>query len=150
MSHVLSYAGQYFGIDVSEVVTPDASPRTVFVGWASEAFRELKELPVHACSRLIPGPPLATHFEALQHAYDWVKSDWDSRQLKRPTTKPRPGTVIYTVSVFQAGSPSESQFEEFADAKSFAKAAEKMMDVNKVVITNNESPQHLMMWERGG
>ncbi len=39
-------------------------------------------------------------------------------------------------------------FAEFADAKAFAKAAEKSVSITRVGITNNESPQYLTLWDK--
>ncbi len=148
MSHVLSYAGQYFRIDITEVASADLPQRPGYIAWASDAFRELKQMPSHPCTRMMAGPPHPTRDEALRHAYDWLKSDWDAQQTKRPYKPRRLGAVIYTVTIFQDGSPFECQFDEFSDAKLFAKAAEKIVDASKVVVTNNESPQPLTVWER--
>ncbi len=57
-------------------------------------------------------------------------------------------TTIFTVWIFKQDSTLECQFEEFADAKRFAAAAEKITDVKQVGITNNESPEYLSVWTR--
>ena len=55
---------------------------------------------------------------------------------------------MYTVWLSKGDSSVGFEFEEFSDAKTFAKAAEKSVEITKVVITNNESPQYLTIWEK--
>jgi hypothetical protein len=148
MLHILNYDGQYFCIEVAEVANTDASGRPVYVSWCSDAFRELKGAPSKACTRLVPGQPAGKQSDALRRAQDWIKTTWDSRQA-RPTEKPADlPTVIYSVWLFRGDESSEHTFGEFSDAKTFAKAAEKIADITKVGITNNESPQYLTIWEK--
>lgn len=56
--------------------------------------------------------------------------------------------IVYTVWLFKGDNSVGFEFEEFADAKTFAKAAEKSVEITKVLITNNESPQNLTTWEK--
>jgi hypothetical protein len=148
MSHVLHYDGQYFRVDITEVMSPDEPGQPAYVGWYSDAFRDLKDMPSHPLSRLVVGPPLPKHAEALQHAHEFIKKDWDTQKAKRGIKAAnRPG-VIYTVSLFKVDSSLKCEFDEFADAKAFAKAAEKSADLKKIGITNNESPQYLTLWEK--
>jgi hypothetical protein len=57
-------------------------------------------------------------------------------------------TTIFSVWIFKADGTIECQFEDFADAKAFARAAEQIVDVKQVGITNNESPEYLTVWTR--
>jgi hypothetical protein len=148
MSHVLHYDGQYFRVDVIEVTNPDDPEKPAYVGWCSDPFRDLKDMPSHPLSRLVAGPPLPTHAEAVQYAQDWIKRDWDSQRSKRAHQVPPRPSVVYTVSLFKVDSSLKCEFDEFSDAKAFAKAAEKSADLKKVGITNNESPQYLTLWEK--
>ncbi len=148
MSHVLHYDGQYFRVDITEVTNPDNPDKPVYVGWCSDAFRDLKDMPSHPLSRLVVGPPLPKHAEAEQFAHEWIKRDWDSQRGKRAIKGPNRPSVVYTVSLFKVDSSLKCEFDEFSDAKAFAKAAEKSADLTKVGITNNESPQYLTLWEK--
>ena len=58
-------------------------------------------------------------------------------------------SVLYTVALIKGTSTYKFDFEEFSDAKAFARAAEKSRHMTKVGITNNESPQYLEVWEKG-
>jgi hypothetical protein len=148
MLHILNYDGQYFCIEVAEVANTDDSDRSVYVSWCSDAFRELKDAPSKACTRLVPGQPVGKQSDALRRAQDWTRKTWDSRQA-RPTEKPAGlPTVIYSVWLFRGDESSDYTFDEFMDAKTFAKAAEKIADITKVGIMNNESPQYLTIWEK--
>ena len=85
----------------------------------------------------------------MHFAHDWIKSDWDSQKGKRGyKTAERPGVIVPPVSLFKVESSLKCEFDEFSDAKAFAKAAEKSADLVKVGITNNESPQYLTLWEK--
>ena len=55
---------------------------------------------------------------------------------------------MYSVWLFKGDGSVEYDFKEFADAKSFAKAAEKGVEITKVGVTNRESPQYLTVWEK--
>jgi hypothetical protein len=148
MSHVLSYDGHYFRVDVVEVVNADDPGKASYVGWCSDGFRELKDLPSQSLSRFIAGPPLASHAEALRHTYDWIKVNWDAQLVKRPRKVGRALSLLYTVWLFRGDGSTDFDFEEFAEATAFAKAAEKSVSITKVGVTNNESPQYLTVWER--
>jgi hypothetical protein len=149
MSHVLAYDGQYFRVDITAVANPDDPDRAVYVSWCSDAFKELKDMPSQAATRFIAGPPLAKFDEARRHAYEWIKTDWDARKARRPA-KPRAIVgVVFTVWLFKGDNSTGFDFKEFSDAKLFAKAAEKSLEITRVSITNNESPESLTIWERG-
>ncbi len=150
MSHILNYDGQYFRIDIAEVSSSDDPDKGGFyVSWCSNAFKELKDMPSQASSRIIPGPPLPKFADARRYAFDWIKTNWDSQQHSRraPVARDKVG-VTYTVSLFKGDINLRVDFEEFSDAKAFAKTAEKSFEITKVGITNNESPQYLTVWER--
>jgi hypothetical protein len=149
MSHVLKYAARYFRVDVAEIVTPDDPTKAVYAGWCSEAFRELKDMPAQSLSRFIPGPAVSTHAEAIQHAYTWIKSTWDTQQAKRTFKPDQNAAVTYIVRLFKDEHVVDFEFADFTEAKTFARAAEKCIDITKVGITNNESPQYLTVWEKG-
>lgn len=148
MLHILNYDGQYFCIEIGEVANTDDSGRPAYVSWCSEAFRELMDAPSKACTRLVPGQPLGKQPDALRRAQDWIKATWDGRQARRTETPVDLTTVVYRVWLFKGEESSEHLFDEFPDAKTFAKAAEKITDITKVGITNNESPQYLTIWEK--
>jgi hypothetical protein len=148
MLNIFNYDGQYFRVEVAEVAIAGDSTGTGFVSWCSDAFRELKDAPNQACTRLVPGQPLGESTEALHHAYDWLKTTWDHRKRSRPGKPGGQPYVIYSAWLYKANESSEFTFDEFSDAKLFAKAAEKISDVVKVGITNNESPQYLTVWEK--
>jgi hypothetical protein len=57
-------------------------------------------------------------------------------------------STVFTVWIFMGDGTLECQFEEFADAKKFAGAAEKIVDVKQVGVTNNESPEYLTVWTK--
>jgi hypothetical protein len=148
MSHVLAYDGQYFRIDIAEVGNPDDPDKAVYISWCSDAFKELKDMPSQAFSRFIAGPPLPKYDDARRHAYDWIKTNWDAHKTKR-TNKVRDIVgVMFTVWLFKGESSFGFDFEEFSDAKLLAKAAEKSVEITKIGITNNESPEYLTIWER--
>lgn len=147
MSHVLKYDGHYFRIEIGEVasVQPPDREYVEYVAWCSDAFKELPDLPRQALSRFVAGP-FPTYAEALRQAQDWIKSDWDTLRTR---TVDEPVGFMYTVWLFKRGaSPSTYAFNEFADARSFAKAAESCVEITKVGITDRESPQYLAVWER--
>jgi hypothetical protein len=148
MSHVLKYGARYFRVEIAEVADPSDPGKTVYAGWCSEGFRELKEMPAQSLSRFVPGPPAAKHADALQHAYDWIKSTWDTQQARRTFKADQSPAVMYIVRLFKDDHVVDFDFEDFTDAKSFAKAAERCVDITRVGITNNESPQYLTVWER--
>ncbi|HEX4145289.1 MAG TPA: hypothetical protein VHY91_17415 [Pirellulales bacterium] len=148
MSHVLKYGARFFRVDIAEISSPDAPGKAEYASWCSEAFRELKDLPVQSLSRFIPGPPVATRAEALQHAHAWIKSTWDTQQARRTFQADKNMAVTYIVRLFRDDHAVDFEFADFTEAKSFARAAEKGIDVTKVGITNNESPQYLTVWER--
>jgi hypothetical protein len=149
MSHVFIHDGRYFRVDITELVASDKAGKTTYVSWCSEAFKELKDLPKQALSQFISGPPLLTYEEARGHAYDWIKTNCDGQKTIRPKPVPDVVSVIFTVWLFKGEASSGFDFEEFADAKAFAKAAEKGVEITKVEIKNNESPQYLTIWEKG-
>jgi hypothetical protein len=148
MSHVLAYDGQFFRVDITEVANPDDPNDAVYFSWCSDAFKELKDMPTQVLSRFIAGPAIPKYADARRHAYDWNKTNWDSQKSKRAKEVRNVEGVIYTVWLFKGDSSSGFEFEEFSDAKAFAKAAEKSVEVTKVGITNNESPQNLTVWEK--
>jgi hypothetical protein len=148
MSNVLAYDGQFFRVDITEVANPDDPAKSMYFGWCSDAFKELKDMPRQSLSRLIAGPPLPEYADALRHAYDWIKANWDAQKTKRATQAHDIVGVVYTVWLFKGESSSGFEFEQFSDAKAFAKAAERSLEITKVGITNNESPQNLTIWER--
>jgi hypothetical protein len=117
MSHVLNYDGQYFRIDIAEVSTSDDPDKALYVSWCSNAFKELKDMPSQASSRIIPGPPLPKFADARRHAFDWIKTNWDSQQHARraPVARDKVG-VTYTVSLFKGDINLRVDFEEFSDA----------------------------------
>jgi hypothetical protein len=149
MSHVLKYGARYFRVDVVEIASPDDPGKAVYASWCSEAFRELKDMPAQSLSRFVPGPLVSTRNEALDHAYAWIKSTWDAQQARRTFKPDQNVAVTYIVRLFRDDHAVDFEFAEFTDAKSFARAAEKGIDITKVGITNNESPQYLTVWERG-
>jgi hypothetical protein len=148
MSHVLNYDGQYFRIEITEVANADDPEKAAYISWCSDAFKELKEMPSQVVSRLVAGPPLPNSADALRCAYDWIKINWDAQQANRTHKVGDKSGLLYTVSLFKGDSPFEFEFEEFSDAKAFARAAEKSIEITKVGITNNESPQYLTVWKK--
>jgi hypothetical protein len=105
-------------------------------------------MPAQSLSRFIPGPLLSTRAEAMQHAYTWIKSTWDAQQARRTFKADQNAAVTYVVRLFKDDHAVDFEFADFTDAKTFARAAEKGIDITKVGITNNESPQYLTVWER--
>jgi hypothetical protein len=148
MSHVLNYDGQYFRIEIAEVTGADNLDKTVYVSWCSDAFRELKDAAGQACSGFVTGSPFANRAEALNHAHDWIKASWDAQRAKRVHRPAEKGNLVYSVWLFKVDTSTEHQFQEFSDARLFAKAAEKGAGITKVEITNNESPECLTAWEK--
>jgi hypothetical protein len=152
MSQVLNYDGQYFRVDITEVANPEDPHKTVYVGWCSDAFNELKDMPKQALSHFIAGPPLPTRADALGHVFQWIKIHRNTQLSKRAKQIiPKVGdkaNVVYTVRLFAGDGSTGFDFEEFADAKAFAKAAEKSASITRVGITNNESPQYLTLWDK--
>jgi len=148
MSHVLNYDGHYFRVDVVEVVHAGEPDNAAYASWCSDGFLELKDLPNQSASRFVGGTPLPTRDDALRHAYDWIKTNWDSQQTKRSRKPGKSLSLMYTVWLFQGENSTEFDFEEFGNATAFGKAAEKSVSITKVGITNNESPQYLTVWER--
>jgi hypothetical protein len=149
MAYVLKHGARYFRVEVVEVISPDESSKTVYHAWCSEAFRELKDLPAQTLARFIPGPPAAKQADALAQACDWIKSTWDTQQARRTFKADKSPAVTYIVRLFKDDHAVDFEFEDFTDAKTFGRAAEKGIDITKVGITNNESPQYLTVWERG-
>ena len=125
MSHVLAFDGQYFRVDITEVANSDGPNKAVYVSWCSDAFKELRDMPSQAFSRFIAGPPLPGYDEARRHAFDWIKINWDAQMAKRANKVRDFVSLLYTVWLFQGDSSLGFEFEEFSDAKMFAKAAEK-------------------------
>ena len=148
MPHILNYDGKYVRVEIAEVANPNHPDKALYVGWCSDAFKELKDMPSQALSRFIAGPPLPTYAEALRYACDWIKTSWDAKQADLSAKVGDLVPVIYSVWLFKGDSSLEYEFVEFSDAKAFAKAAEKSLGLSKVGITNNESPQYLTMWQR--
>jgi len=149
MSFVLKYGARFFRVEVAEIATPDDPGKKEYASWCSEAFRELKDMPAQSLSRIIPGAPVSTHAEALEHAYAWIKTTWDTQQARRTFKADQSAAVTYIVRLFKDDQTVDFEFEDFTEAKAFARAAEKDIDITKVGITNNESPQYLTVWERG-
>ncbi len=149
MSQVLKYGARYFRIEVAEIANSDDPGKAVYASWCSEAFRELKDMPTQSLSRFVPGPPASKPAEALQHAHEWIRSTWDTQQARRTFKADEPVTVMYIVRLFKDDHVVDFEFADFTEAKSFARAAEKCINITKVGITNNESPQYLTVWERG-
>jgi len=147
MSHVLNHDGHYFRVDIAEITKSTNPDKTEYISWCSDAFEDLNDMPSQPFSRFIGGPPLSVYAEARRYAFDWIKINWDAHS-KRADTVPDAAAVIYTVWIFKRGISLGYDFEEFADAKMFATAAEKCVESEKVVITNNESPQYLTVWEK--
>ncbi len=154
MSHVLHHDGHYFRIEIGEVVG-SSGDKNQYVAWCSDPVKELRDVPKQALSRFVGGAPLASHAEALRHAQDWVKSNWtslDAKGGKPPRSLPQTydgAGVVYTVWLFKGETPLGFDFGEYSDAKAFAKSAEKSLELNRVGITNRESPQYLAVWEKG-
>jgi hypothetical protein len=148
MSHILAHDGQYFRVDVAEIATPDDPGKTTYACWCSDPFKELKEAPHQACSRFIEAPPAPTYADACRHAYAWIKAHWTTKKASRGGEIPHFSGVTYTVWLFKGASSWGFEFQEFSDAKTLAKAAEKSVEVAKTAITNNESPQPLTIWEK--
>ena len=148
MSHVLAYDGQYFLVDIAAIASSDDPDKAMYVSWCSDAFRELKDMPNQTLSRFIAGPPLSKYDEARRHAYDWIKINWDAQRAKRSKKIRDVVGVVFTVWLFKGEGSLGFEFEEFSDAKVFAKAAEKSVEITKIGITNNESPEYLTIWER--
>ena len=148
MSHVLNYRDHYFRVDVAEIVSFDSPGKSVYVGWCSEGFRDLKDFPQHRCSRQIGGSPLSTQAEALRHAYDWIRGNWDARQAESTPSLSGKASVFYTVWLFKGGDPTGFEFVDYKEAKAFAEAAQKSSGATKIGIKDNESPQFLTLWEK--
>jgi hypothetical protein len=148
MPHILAHDGQFFRVDVAEIATPDDPGKTTYVVWCSDAFNELKEAPNQPCARFIDAPPAATYADACRQAYQWIKADWTAQKANRGGEIRDFRGVIYTAWLFKGASSWGFEFQEFSDAKTFAKAAEKGVEVTKTAITNNESPQPLTIWEK--
>ena len=148
MSNVLAYDGQFFRVDITEVTYPDNPEYAMYVSWCSDAFKELKDMQRQPVSRFIDGPLLPDYADARRRAFEWIKTDWDAKKSKRASQERDIVGVVYTVWLFKGETSSGFEFEQFADAKMFAKAAEKSLEITKVGITNNESPQNLTIWER--
>lgn len=108
----------------------------------------MKEAPREPCSRFIDAPPAPTRADACRQAYQWIKTDWTAKKASRGNETSHFSGVAYTVWLFKGASSWGFEFQEFADAKAFAKAAEKSVEVSKTAITNNESPQPLTIWEK--
>jgi hypothetical protein len=152
MSHVWTYRGQYFRIEIAAVAKADDPAGPTFVAWASEPFRELAQMPKSTATRFVPGPPQATAEGALAKAHEWIRTQADAREARETHAPqpPRPVSVLYTVWVFKRDEePAGYDFENFWEAEAFAEAAKKTVAVAKVGIKNNESPQFLTVWERG-
>lgn len=150
MSHVLAYDGQFFRVEIAEVVGADGQDKTHYVGWCSEAFKRLSDMPSQSLSRFVEGPALQTHAEARLRTYEWIKNHWDrskAKGLNKPQKKPH---VVYSVWLFHGEKSTSIEFLEYADARAFAAAAEKSTELTKIGITDNESPQYLSIWERKG
>jgi hypothetical protein len=148
MSFVLQYDGQHFRIDIVETASVDAPDKVAFVSWCSEGFKDLKSASRQSATHFVSGPPQPTYEEARRQAIDWIRSHREAGG-KRPAAKARDlAQVIYTVWIFKRAESLGYEFEEFADAKAFASAAEKSRESTKVAITNNESPQYLTVWQR--
>jgi hypothetical protein len=150
MSHILNLDGRYFRVEIVEVASADNPDKPRYAAWCSEAFRELKDAPSQALSRFIDGPSQSTHAAALRHAYEWIKANAVTPRTPR---NPQDGKIaggIYTVWLFKAEGSTGFEFKDFADATSFAKAAEKSSLVTKVQIKNDDGPHHVTVWEDAG
>jgi hypothetical protein len=79
-----------------------------------------------------------------------IESTRVERVFWRAVTRPQGAAMltVFTVWIFKGDGTLECQFDEFADAKTFAKAAEKITDVKQVGVTNNESPEYLVVWTK--
>ena len=143
-----AYDGQYCRIDITAVASPDDLDKAVHASWCSEAFKELKQMPSQTLSRFITGPPLPKYDQARRHAYNWIKTNWDVQKVKRPNKARDAVSVTFTVWLFKGHGSLGFDLEEFSDAKLFAKTAEKSVEITKVGITNNESPEPLIVLER--
>ena len=148
MPHIFKHDDHYFRVDVVEVSAGETSARSAYVCWCSEAFKELEATPKQALTRFIAGPSVATYEDARRHAHDWIKATWDRQKAARPTRAPEVLSVIYTVWLFKGETTTGFDFEEFEDAQGFAKEAEKSLEITKILIKNNESPQYLTSWEK--
>ncbi len=147
MSNVFSYDGQYFRIVVLDVAAAERPDEVKYASWCSDAFRELKDTPQQTCSRFVAGSPFASRADALRHAQEWIKSHWD-KKVRRAQPGPGKRELVYTVSLFRGDIPTDHVFPEFSDARLFAESAKKEVGITKVGITNNESPEYLIVWEK--
>src|SRR6185295_3816894 len=125
----------FFRIQVAEIIGANDSGKTQYVSWWSDAFRELKGAPRHACSHFVTGSPSVTLAEALRHAQDCIKAHLDAQKAKRADRRAPQATVVYTVWLHIGDTSTEHEFEEFSDASRFAKASEKREGITKVEIT---------------
>jgi hypothetical protein len=107
----------------------------------------LTDAPQQVCSRFVVGAPFASHADALRHAQEWVKSNWDKKARR---VQPAGGKreLVYTVSLFRGDTSTDHVFPEFSDARLFAESAKKEVAITKIGITNNESPEYLIVWEK--
>ncbi len=146
MSQLFSYEGQYFRVEIAEITNAAEPDKTTFVSWCSDGFADVQDAPHQSLARFIGGPPQPSYEDARRYAFDWIKGNVDAKTKR--SDKVRDLTqVVYTVWIFKRDGSSGYEFEEFADARAFASAAEKSAESTKVVITNNESPQFLTVWE---
>ena len=148
MSHVLEHDGNYFRVEITDITNTTDPGKTGYLSWCSDAFTDLKDMPSQKLSRFIGGPPIQDYAEARRYACSWITSNSEAR-IKQPDKERDTAAVVYRVWIFKRGSSLGYEFEEYADAQAFAKAAEKSPESTKVAITNNESPQYLKVWERG-
>ena len=149
MSQVYKIDDQYFRVEIAEIISASQPDKPTFVAWCSEGFADLKRMPREVLSRFVDRPPQSSIAEAQRQALEWIKANREPQA--KPVAKKRDlAQVMYTVTVFQATGSMAYEFEDIAAAKSFAAAAEKSSEAIKVAITNNESPQYLTVWERGG
>lgn len=147
MSHVLQYDQRYFRVEVAEVANRDEPGKPTYVAWCSAGFGDLTAAPSQPLTRFVAGAPQASEAAALEHAYQWIKNAADAPK-STAVHKARPVNVVYTVWLFKGDHSFGFEFDEFSDAKLFAKAAESSSEITKVGITNNESPQYLTIWNK--
>jgi len=148
MSEILNHRGQYFRVEIDEIVSTDAPDKPTYVARCSSGTRDLADLSRQSCSRLVSATPASSRDEALRQAREWLTNESHAQQPKKAKAGGSALSVLYTVWVIEGDRSSGIDFAEFHDAKAFAAAAEKGSEVTKVGIKNNESPQFLTVWER--
>jgi hypothetical protein len=122
MTHALAYHGQYYRVEIAEVVNLDNPDEAGFVSWCSGAFQDLQDLPSQNLSRFVTGPPLPTYADARRHAHEWIKIQGDARSVVPPQAPRIAKGIVYSVWLFKGDKSSGFEFEDFFDAKAFAAA----------------------------